>query len=113
MWDNIKSFFTSMPLELTPDEETEMIEKISRKIAQRKMELPALLFLEPYEPVSALIGETFLVWISPVLDFVGIDGYRYSLLLRKKENIKRLRGSIKKIIEENQNSKKRTNNLEE
>ena len=85
-----------MPLELTPEEEIDMIENISKKITQRRLGLPALLFLEPYEPVSTLIGETILVWVSPFLDIFGMDGYKHSLLLRKKENIKKIRDSIEK-----------------
>lgn len=96
-----------MPLELNPEEETDMIENISRKIVQRGLELPALLFLEPYEPVSTFIGETLLVWISPFIDFLGIDGYKHSLLLRKKENIKKLRDSIEKSEKEKKNGKKK------
>jgi hypothetical protein len=100
MWSKIKSFFTSMPLELTPDKETKMIENIAKRISQQRMELPALLFIEPFEPISSIVAETFLVWISPVLDLAGLNGYEYSLLLRKKENVRRIRERIEELRKE-------------
>lgn len=100
MLDKIKSIFTSMPVELTPEKEDEMIENIAKNISQRKLKLPALLFLEPYEPISTIVGETFLVWISPFLELVGIAGYEYSLFLRKKENIRKIREKIEALKKE-------------
>jgi len=70
------------------------------------LELAASLFLEPYEPISAIIGETALVWASPFVDLIGVNGYEYSLLLRKHENIRRLRLRIDELKQEKDARKK-------
>jgi len=97
MWNKIKSIFTSFPLELSPEKEDAMIENIAKTITQNKMSLPALLFIEPFEPISTIIAETLLVWIFPFLELMGIEGYEYSLLLRKKCNIRKIKERIEDL----------------
>lgn len=106
MWRKFKSYFTSAPLELTTEKENQMIESLAHRISNMDIELAASLFLEPYEPISAIIGETVLVWASPFADLIGINGYEYSLLLRKHENIKQLRLRIEELKKEKDAKKK-------
>ena len=94
-----------MPVDLPPEKEERMIEGLARQISKRNMELPAILFLSPYEAVSAIVGETLLVWISPFLDFAGVNGYKYSLLLRKKENVRRLVDRIEELRKERESKR--------
>ena len=98
MWYKIKSWFESTyPLELTLEREDEIINNLAQIISQRNLELPANLFLEPFKPISTIVNETALVWVSPILDFLGMPGYEYSLLLRKKENVSRLLQRIEEL----------------
>jgi hypothetical protein len=77
--------------ELTFDEEEVLIEKAASKIAQRKLETPAILALEMHKPVAYISSQAAIVFSPFLVPFLGFDNINnYSRLFAKKENVERL-----------------------
>lgn len=76
---------------------TEEIEEIAGFIHKKKLEVPAVMFLELNKPLSLFYSSVFLV-STPVLGaFLGSDRMKkLYLLMEKRENIEKL---IKRIEE--------------
>ena len=81
---------------LTPKEEEEMINKIAGTVNKYGMEVPATLAFEAMRPVSRITSNLLLLPAAPLLEILGIRGYRYVSLFEKPENVQRL---LKKIEE--------------
>lgn len=80
------------------EEEIEaLIEKAAGEIRKRRLEAPAILFLEMNKPLSFLASQSAIV-LSPLLvPFVGFDNVNdYSRLLESRDNVERL---IRKLEE--------------
>lgn len=93
-------------IELTPQQEEELIEKLAQFIVEHKMETPAILFLETLKPLS-FVGSTFaMVYVTPFLDIYGLNINRYAMLFQKRENVERLLQRIEALIEESDRLKK-------
>lgn len=93
-------------LELTPQQEEELIENLAQFIVKRKMETPAILFLETLKPLS-FVGSTFaMIYVVPFLDIYGMNINQYALLFQKRENVERLLQRIEALIEESDRLKK-------
>jgi len=86
-------------LELSPEEEEEIIEKIVNKVKQYGLKTAALLFLRSYKPVGPYGAQIAPVIFGPfffLFDLFNIEGYDYNALFMKRENIDKL---IKRIEE--------------
>jgi len=93
-------------LELTPQQEEELIEKLAQFILKHKMETPALLFLESLKPLS-FVGSTFaMMYVAPFLDIYGVNFNQYAMLFQKRENVERLLQRIEALIKESDRLKK-------
>ena len=77
--------------ELTPDEENALLDNLEHQIRKRKLEVPAIMFLEMNKPLAnvaghfALATSTFLV---PIIGYKNVNDY--SRLLSKRDNVERL-----------------------
>jgi len=78
------------PMELPPERENELIEKIARIISRYGMEGPAILMTSGFVPVSTIMSLTTLLPLAPLLELMGIHGYEYTAFLNNKNNLKRL-----------------------
>jgi hypothetical protein len=77
--------------ELTAEETDALISKLAIKIKQRKLEVPAILFLEMHKPLANIAGQAAVVFSPFLIAFVGFDKVNdYSRLLSKRENFERL-----------------------
>jgi len=74
---------------------------LARKIVSRRLETPAILFLEMHKPLAFLASQSVLV-ASPVLvPIFGREGVeRYSQLLSTQENVELLIRRIEDLSEE-------------
>ncbi len=84
--------------DLTDSERDELIEKIAGGVMRRRMETPAILFLEMHKPLS-FIGSQALIVGSPFLGpFVGVENvHRVSRLLSERSNVERLISRIEEL----------------
>lgn len=85
--------------DLNPENEEEMLDWVAKHVIRYGMQTPAILFLESFKPFAFIGGQLSLVFIAPFLEFIdvrlaGMEGYDWSTLFSKKENINLL---VKKI----------------
>ena len=99
-------FESSSELELTPEQEEELIEKLAQFILKYKMETPAILFLETMKPVSVVSSTFAMMYVAPFLDIYGVNVNQYALLFQKRENVERLLQRIEALIKESDRLKK-------
>ncbi len=77
--------------ELTEEEVQSLIEKASAEIKRRKMEVPAVMFLEMHKPLSFVGSQTAVAlspFLVPLFGFQGVNNY--SRLFSKREYVERL-----------------------
>ena len=87
----LKDVFCNIPtLEITPEQEDEMIERIVEKITKYDMELPAIFLGSGFRSTSTVLSQMVLLPITPYLDAFGINGEDYVALFSNKENVRRL-----------------------
>ena len=99
-------FESPSELELTPQQEEELIEKLAQFIVKHKMETPAILFLETLKPLS-FVGSTFtMIYFAPFLDIYGLNINQFAMLFQKRENVERLLQRIEALIKESDRLKK-------
>jgi hypothetical protein len=81
-------------VELSPEEEKEIIEKAAEEIKKRGMETPAILLLQTMMPMAIIGGQMGRVFTQPFLMFLGgdysIQGEKITQAFEKSENIERL-----------------------
>jgi hypothetical protein len=98
----LASFFEFPPLELSPEREKELIEKIAQEVSRRGMEIPALIAGWGVLPTSPIYGNLFLTPLAPFLEGLGIDGYKIdeiAAFVRKRENVSALINRIEQLKE--------------
>lgn len=77
--------------DLTEEQAEELIQKLANQIIKRRMQTPAILFLEMHKPLANLAGHTtvaFSPFLIPFLGFQGVDDY--SRLMKERRNWDRL-----------------------
>lgn len=82
---------------LTDERKNEVIESLAKKIAGRRLEMPAVLFLDMHKPLSFIASQSLLVampFLAPVFGAQGIADL--SKLLADRDNVETL---IKRIEE--------------
>ncbi len=79
----------------TPEAVDELFGKIARKIVERDMTVPAIMFLEMAKPLS-FIGSQALVFLNPVVSLVvsSQEYYRFVRLMDERENVEKLAVAI-------------------
>ena len=89
-------------LEITQEREEEILDYIAEKIEKYGLDVPALLFLIPLEPLSPVVSQLGLLPFAPFLEALDIRGFDYVAFFSKTENVNRL---IKKIENKKQKEK--------
>jgi len=95
----IKDFFGfQMPsMDITPERENEIIEKIARFVSRMGMELPVELIGWGYLPAATVVALTTLLPMATLLEAIGVRGFEYTAFFEKKENVKRLLERIEQL----------------
>ena len=84
--------------DLTDEERDGMIEKIAAGVVKRRMETPAIMFLELHKPLSFIGSQALLVGSPFGGPFVGIENvHRVSRLIGDRNNVERLIRRIEEL----------------
>jgi len=74
--------------ELTPEERDALVEKLAFEVKKRRMEAPAIFFLESHKPMAPFAGHAMVAFAPFLVPFVGMEAVNdYSRLLLKRENV--------------------------
>lgn len=91
-------------VEITSEEEDEVIEKVAEKVHNYGMEIVAILMLESIKPLSYIGGQMGRLFLSPYLPFfgenIGLKGEKFFKIFEKHENVEKLIASLEKKAEE-------------
>src|SRR5215813_7998348 len=83
---------------LTPEERDAIIHRIADGIVRRRMETPAILFLEIHRPLSFIASQSLIATSPFVAPFIGIENVQIaSQLLADRENVERLISRIEEM----------------
>jgi hypothetical protein len=100
LWERLRqqfahAFAVTPPASGFSPEEIVLLEKIARRIINRGMATPAILFLESLGPLSFL-GSQIVHGLKPFMDVVidPADAERLATLLERRESIERLSSLI-------------------
>lgn len=94
----LKEIFCNIPtLEITPERETELIDKIVATISKHNMELPTIFFGSGFQSTSTVLSQMLLLPMTPYLEAFGISGYDYVALFSNKDNVRRLMEKLDEI----------------
>ena len=87
-------------------DEEELIKLKAKKIVDRHLSVPSILFLDITKPLN-FIGSQFLNFFGPFIEpfFSRGQFYEYTKMLEKRENIEKILFEIEKM-ENNKTSKK-------
>jgi hypothetical protein len=87
--------------ELSLEERDKLIDELARKIVGRRLETPAIMFLEMHKPVAFLASQSMIA-VSPFLvPLFGPEGVRkYAQLFGTRENVELLIRRIEDLSEE-------------
>lgn len=79
----------------TPEDYDRLCRKIAKKIVERDLTVPAVMFLESIKPLSFL-GSQMLVFANPVISLIVQTGdyYRFVRMIEDRENIEKLTVAI-------------------
>lgn len=92
---------------LTEQERDELIEKIATNIHRRRLEVPAILFLEMHKPLSFFVSQTLIVTSPLIAPLVGFDGVSAaSRLLESRENVELLIRRLEELAAGGQDQKR-------
>lgn len=82
---------------LTDEERDKLLDKAAHEILKRKLEMPAVLFLEMHKPLAYVGSHAALAFSPFLIPFVGFDNMNnFSRLLADRENIERLMQRLEK-----------------
>jgi len=97
-------------VEITPELETEYIEKVAQKIHEQEMETAAILLLESSKPLVWVGGEMGRFFITPFVPIIsdkwGVTSEKFFLVFEKRENIERLLKRLEELSQEDEDKKR-------
>ena len=97
-------------VDVTSEDENEMIEKVAQMIHEHGFDVAAILLFESLKPLSfvgAQMGRLFISPLLPVLgEKVGISGEKLFQIMEKHENVEKLIQTIERLTQEEEKRKK-------
>lgn len=97
-------------MEITPEDEEEMIRKIAEKIHKYGMDVAAILFIESVKPLAYIGGQMGRLFISPFLpafgENIGQGGEKFFTIFEKRENVEKLITLLEKMAKEEEKKPK-------
>ena len=88
-------------LNITSEDEEEMITKIAERIHNYGMEGPVILFIESIKPLTYIGAQMGLYFVSPFLTLfsekLGIKGEIFLRIFEKRENVEKLLKHLEKL----------------
>jgi hypothetical protein len=84
--------------DLTEDETEALIDRAANEIVKRRLETPAILFMEMNKPLANISANAALVFAPFAIPFLGYDFVNdYSRLFSRVENVERLLVRIEEL----------------
>jgi hypothetical protein len=100
-------------VEITPEEEEQLIEQVAKKINEYGMDTAAILLLESSKPLVWVGGEMGRFFITPFIPIVsekwGVKSEKFFLIFEKRSNIERLLKRVETLAIETDMKKKEEN----
>jgi len=97
-------------IEVTPEDEDEMIRKIAQKIHEYGVDVAVILMIESVKPLSYIGAQMGRFFISPFLnilgDNIGISGEKFLQIFEKTENAEKLVKAVEELAREEDEKKK-------
>jgi len=97
-------------IEVTPEDEDEMIMKIAQNIHKYGLDMAAILMIESVKPLSYVGLQMGRFFISPFLpafgENIGISGEKLFQIFEKHENAEKLIKAVEKLTREKEEQKK-------
>lgn len=97
-------------IEVTPEDEDEMISKIAEKIHQYGLDVAAILMIESVKPLSFIGAQMGRFFVSPFLpalgENVGMSGEKLFQIFEKHENVEKLIKAVEELTQEEEERKK-------
>lgn len=86
--------------QLAPETKAELVEKLAMAVHKRRMETPAILFLEMHKPLAGLASQSMVVFSPFLIPFVGLDKLDdYSRLAGDRQAIEQLISRLEELRE--------------
>ncbi len=101
--DSIRESPWKFNLELSPEQEEELIDKLAERIHKHSLGLMFLVTIESLGPLTRIGAELGSTLFGPYLDFLGME--EIVVLLRKSENIDRLIEKVELLDAEKKKAK--------
>jgi hypothetical protein len=77
--------------DLTEQETNDLLDNLASQILKRKLEAPAIMFLEMNKPISRIAGNAAIVFMPFLAPIVGTQNvHNYSRLLMNSSNVESL-----------------------
>ena len=99
-----------LDIEVTPEDEDELIKKIAHKIHIYGLDMAAILMIESVKPLSYIGAQMGRVFISPFLPVLGenieISGEKLFQIFEKRENVEKLIKAVEELTREEEEKKK-------
>ena len=97
-------------IEVTPEDEDEMIRKIAQKIHEYGLDVAAILMIESFKPLSFIGAQMGRFFISPFLpvfgENIGISGEKLLQIFEKRKNVEKLIKAVEMLTREEEERKK-------
>jgi hypothetical protein len=96
---------------LSPEDETELINKVAKRVHDSGLDIAALIMLQTFKPLSYIGGEMSRFMFQPFLPIFGenieVLGSQLINVFEKKENIELLIARIEELEKEEAEKKKK------
>jgi len=96
-------------IEVTPEDEDEMIGKIAQKIHESGLDLAAIFMIESVKPLSYIGTQMGRFFISPFLPIfgknIGINGEKILQIFEKRDNVDKLVKAVEEMERKNKELK--------
>ena len=97
-------------VEVTSEDEDEMIRKVAEKIHQYGLGVAAILMIESVKPLSFIGAQMGRFFVSPFLpalgENVGMSGEKFLQIFEKHENVEKLIKAVEELTQEEEEQKK-------
>ncbi len=84
--------------DLTEEEERRLIDNVAKRIVDRGLETPAIMFLEATKPLSFIASQLAVVALGPLQWLFEFEGPKYTGLFMKEQNVSRIIERIEELL---------------
>lgn len=96
-----------MAVDVLADEDLALLERLARRVAELRLEVPALLTLETARPLSLLAGQAMLFFEPFVQALFHLDEYRrLAALVERRDALEELARRIERAADERERARR-------